>query len=83
MVEELAGLGAVIHTCSRNEAELNKCLEEWRGKGFKVTGSVCDAASRSQREKLVEEVGSIFSGKLNILVSSFSFSFSSLILYFL
>lgn len=27
-VEELAGLGARVHTCSRNEEELNKCLKE-------------------------------------------------------
>ncbi|KAJ4719969.1 putative Tropinone reductase [Melia azedarach] len=69
-VEELATLGAVVHTCSRNEAELNKCLQEWRSKGFVVTGSVCDATSRPQREKLIDEVGSIFNGKLNILVNN-------------
>ncbi|CAK7325739.1 unnamed protein product [Dovyalis caffra] len=38
-VEELAGLGARVHTCSRNEEELNKCLKEWEAKGFVVTGS--------------------------------------------
>lgn len=26
IVEELAGLGATVHTCARNEAELNACL---------------------------------------------------------
>jgi Tropinone reductase 1 len=67
-VEELAGFGARVHTCSRNEEELNKCLKEWEAKGFVVTGSVCDASSRVQREKLIEEVGSVFHGKLNILV---------------
>lgn len=65
---ELAGLGAVVHTCSRNEAELNKCLKEWQSRGFVVTGSVCDGTSRPQREKFMEELGSIFNGKLNILV---------------
>ena len=69
MVEELAGFGASVHTCSRNETELNKCLNEWRGKGFVVSGSVCDASSRVQREKLMEEVASVFNGKLNIIVS--------------
>ncbi|KAG8645036.1 tropinone reductase homolog At2g29170 isoform X2 [Manihot esculenta] len=69
-VEELAGLGARVHTCSRNEAELNKCLKEWEAKGFVVTGSVCDATSRAQREKLIEQVGSVFNGRLNILVSN-------------
>ncbi|KAJ0045677.1 hypothetical protein Pint_06361 [Pistacia integerrima] len=67
IVEELAGFGAAIHTCSRNEAELNKCLQEWRSKGFVVSGSVCDASASAQREKLMEGVGSIFNGSLNIL----------------
>ncbi|XP_038689389.1 noroxomaritidine/norcraugsodine reductase-like isoform X2 [Tripterygium wilfordii] len=68
VVEELAGLGATVHTCSRNETELKKCLKEWEGKGFVVTGSVCDVSFRAQREKLMEEVSSVFNGKLNILV---------------
>lgn len=70
MVEELAEFGASVHTCSRNEAELNKCLKEWEAKGFVVSGSVCDASSRAHRERLVEEVASVFGGKLNILVST-------------
>ncbi|KAK6270753.1 hypothetical protein POUND7_007851 [Theobroma cacao] len=67
IVEELAGLGAAVYTCSRNEAELNKCLKEWEGKGFLVSGSVCDASSKDQRQKLVENVASLFNGRLNIL----------------
>ena len=69
VVEELAGLGSTVHTCSRNEAELDKCLREWHAKGFAVTGSVCDGSDRAQREQLMEKVSSIFNGKLNILVS--------------
>ncbi|CAL2242832.1 unnamed protein product [Prunus armeniaca] len=70
VVEELAGFGAAVHTCSRNEAELHKCLKEWEGKGFLVTGSVCDASSKTEREKLVQQVASSFNGKLNILVNN-------------
>ncbi|KAJ0103226.1 hypothetical protein Patl1_06193 [Pistacia atlantica] len=44
LVEELAGFGAATHTCSRNEAELN----QWRIKGFVVSGSVCDVAVSAQ-----------------------------------
>ncbi|KAL2458378.1 NAD(P)-binding Rossmann-fold superfamily protein [Abeliophyllum distichum] len=66
-VEELAEMGAIVHTCSRNEVELNGRLREWNSKGFKVTGSVCDASARDQREELMEKVSSIFNGKLNIL----------------
>ncbi|KAG6789353.1 hypothetical protein POTOM_005449 [Populus tomentosa] len=67
IVEELAGLGATIHTCARTESVLNECLQEWKMKGFKVTGSVCDVTSRTEREKLMSTVSSQFDGKLNIL----------------
>ncbi|XP_062154711.1 tropinone reductase homolog At5g06060-like isoform X4 [Alnus glutinosa] len=70
VVEELAGFGASVHTCSRNEAELNKCLKDWEAKGFVVSGSVCDASSRAHRERLVEEVASVFGGRLNILINN-------------
>ncbi|XP_039002482.1 tropinone reductase homolog At2g29150-like [Hibiscus syriacus] len=70
VVEELAALGAVVHTCSRNQPELNERLQEWQTKGFKVTGSVCDLSSRDLREKLMQTVSSVFHGKLNILVNN-------------
>lgn len=77
IVEELAGLGATVHTCARNEAELIKCLKGWKenDESFQVSGSVCDVSSRLEREKLMATVSSVFNGKLNILVS-FSLSLS-------
>ena len=69
-VDEFAGLGARVPTCSRNEEELNKCLKEWEAKGFVVTGSVCDASCRVQIEKLIVEAGCVFNGNLNILASN-------------
>lgn len=68
-MEELAEMGATVYTCSRNEEELNQRLQEWSSKGFNVSGSVCDASSREQRSQLMDKVSSLFSGKLNILVS--------------
>ncbi|XP_059669216.1 tropinone reductase homolog At5g06060-like [Cornus florida] len=70
IVEELAELGATVHTCSRKEAELNHCLQEWTGKGFAVTGSLCDVSSQDQRLQLMENVSSLFTGKLNILINN-------------
>ncbi|KAK3409944.1 hypothetical protein EUGRSUZ_J02011 [Eucalyptus grandis] len=69
IVEELARLGATVHTCSRNEAEINECLKDWKSKGFRVSGSTCDVSSRSEREKLMLTVSSVFDGKLNILLA--------------
>ncbi|KAK2441949.1 tropinone reductase protein [Trifolium repens] len=70
VVEELAEFGAIVYTCSRNEEELNKRLNEWKDKGFPIYGSVCDVTSSSQREELVGKVASTFNGKLNILVNN-------------
>lgn len=69
IVEELAGFGATIHTCSRNQKELDEKIQEWKGKGFKVTGSVCDLYIREEREQLIQTVSSVLEGKLDILVS--------------
>ncbi|ESW04029.1 hypothetical protein PHAVU_011G061300 [Phaseolus vulgaris] len=70
IVEELAQLGATVHTCARNEAELNDSLNQWTTKGYRVTGSVCDVASRVNRQELIARVSSQFNGKLNILVNN-------------
>ncbi|XP_039135640.1 tropinone reductase homolog At2g29170-like [Dioscorea cayenensis subsp. rotundata] len=70
IVEELAKFGASVYTCSRNEAELAECLKQWEDKKFKVTGSVCDVSSRTEREKLMENVSTVFQGKLDILINN-------------
>lgn len=69
IVEELATLGAYVHTCARNEDELEKCLRGWRDEeGLRITGSVCNVSSQADREKLLDTVSSVFNGKLNVLV---------------
>ena len=70
VVEELAALGAAVHTCSRKEAELGERLKEWEARGFRVTTSVCDLSVREQRERLIGDVAERFGGKLNILVNN-------------
>ncbi|MED6217260.1 hypothetical protein PIB30_016072 [Stylosanthes scabra] len=70
IVEELAGLGARVHTCSRNEAQLNESLHQWSAKGYHVTASVCDVASHPQRQELIAKVSGLFNGKLDILVNN-------------
>ncbi|XP_043697415.1 tropinone reductase homolog At1g07440 [Telopea speciosissima] len=83
IVEELAQLGAIVHTYFRNEVERNEFWGVWQRKGFQVTGSVYDASSRRpQREKLMEIVSSVFHGKLNILVSFVFSTFSFFFGYF-
>ncbi|KAI3840915.1 hypothetical protein MKX03_006519 [Papaver bracteatum] len=59
IVEELAELGATVHTTARNEDGINRCLKDWEEKGHKVTAS-----------KLIETVSGVFDAKLNILVNN-------------
>ncbi|KAL1196673.1 putative tropinone reductase [Cardamine amara subsp. amara] len=70
IVEELAGFGAKIHVCDISETLLNQSLSKWKKKGFQVSGSVCDVASRPEREKVMQTVSSLFDGKLNIFVNN-------------
>ncbi|ESQ51426.1 hypothetical protein EUTSA_v10017957mg, partial [Eutrema salsugineum] len=70
IVEELAGFGARIHVCDISETLLNQSLSQCEKKGFGVSGSICDVTSRPQRETLMQNVSSLFYGKLNILVNN-------------
>ncbi|CAL4979055.1 unnamed protein product [Urochloa decumbens] len=70
IVEELAGLGARVHACSRNAAELEECRRRWAEKGLIVTVSICDVSMRADRETLMDTVKGIFNGKLDILVNN-------------
>ncbi|KAM0905713.1 hypothetical protein ACQ4PT_017227 [Festuca glaucescens] len=70
IVEELAGFGARVHTCSRNAAELEDSRQRWEEKGMRVTVSVCDVSVRAEREKLMETVKETFHGKLDVLVNN-------------
>ncbi|KAI3961959.1 hypothetical protein MKX01_028385 [Papaver californicum] len=70
IVEELAGFGAAVHITARHEKDIEKCLQNWREKGYSVTGSVSDASVPADREKLIKTIASVFGGKLNILVNN-------------
>ncbi|CAH2049818.1 unnamed protein product [Thlaspi arvense] len=74
IVEELAGFGAAVYTCSRNEKEL--AVEQCNNGEQAV--QICDLLSRAQREELMKGVSSIFHGKLNILALPFNNSLNAL-----
>ncbi|OEL24124.1 Tropinone reductase-like protein [Dichanthelium oligosanthes] len=75
IVEELARLGATVHTCARDEAVLSRCLQDWEASSLTVTVSTCDVSVRGDREALVGRVRSMFGGELNILVNNAGRSF--------
>ncbi|XP_010557241.1 PREDICTED: tropinone reductase homolog At1g07450-like [Tarenaya hassleriana] len=76
VVEELAGFGSRVHTCTRDGILMEECLREWQAKGFHVTGSVCGLSSWPERHKLMQNLSSLFGGKLNILVNNVAAAFS-------
>ncbi|CAH2065667.1 unnamed protein product [Thlaspi arvense] len=53
IVEELAGFGVIVHTCARDEAQLNECLSEWKKKRFQVTGVKAIGPESSETAKSV------------------------------
>ncbi|OEL25827.1 Tropinone reductase 1 [Dichanthelium oligosanthes] len=70
IVQELAGLGARVHTCSRTAGDLDACRRRWADKGLVVTASVCDVSSERDREGLIATVRDLFQGQLHILVNN-------------
>ncbi|KAM4090894.1 hypothetical protein ACJW30_09G097400 [Castanea mollissima] len=82
IVEEVAALGAAVHICSRNQTEINDRVREWESKGFKISGSVCDLASKAQREELIKTVSSVFHGKLSILHTFLYYTLTCIALIF-
>ncbi|KAH8500928.1 hypothetical protein H0E87_015955 [Populus deltoides] len=51
-------------------SQLDACIRQWKEKGLKVSGSVCDVSSQADRGKLINEDSSLFCGKLNILINN-------------
>ncbi|CAL4989914.1 unnamed protein product [Urochloa decumbens] len=70
IVEELAGLGARVHTCSRTAGDLDACRRRWADDKRAITASVCDVSSQRDREGLVGTVRDLFQGQLHILVNN-------------
>lgn len=69
-MEELAALGASVHTCARSAEDLKAALAEWQSRGFEVSGTACDVSKAEGRQALLQDVEAAFKGKLDILVSS-------------
>ncbi|KAL9401981.1 hypothetical protein Peur_005830 [Populus x canadensis] len=45
-------------------SQLDACIRQWKEKGLKVSGSVCNVSSQADRGKLINEDSSLFCGKL-------------------
>ena len=58
VVEELAALGAAVHTCSRNEADLRARLAEWdvSGISYQSTTEWADDKQEARKPKAIFRV---------------------------
>ena len=63
-VDELEARGAIVHTCAKNQDQLNECIREWNEKGFKVLVQAV-TYPLIPKEKLME-ASSMFYVKLTI-----------------
>ncbi|PYQ31723.1 MAG: gluconate 5-dehydrogenase [Acidobacteria bacterium] len=69
MAEALAEAGADLMLCARREQWLTPALDEFRGRGFRVEGKVCDVADQAQVQDVVDATMSAF-GRVDILVNN-------------
>jgi NAD(P)-dependent dehydrogenase (short-subunit alcohol dehydrogenase family) len=73
MAEGLAEAGASLMLCARREEWLRPTVEEFRGRGFKVEGMLCDVVKEEQVESVVARTVEAF-GQVDILVNNFLFA---------
>ncbi|MBV9929245.1 MAG: glucose 1-dehydrogenase [Acidobacteria bacterium] len=69
MAEGLAEAGASLMLCARREEWLTPTLEEFRGRGFKVEGMLCDVSKPEQVQAVVAKTVETY-GRLDILVNN-------------
>src|SRR5262245_27447662 len=69
MAEGLAESGASLMLCARREEWLAPTIEEFRSKGFKAEGMLCDVANPEQVQSLVDKTIEAY-GKVDILINN-------------
>jgi gluconate 5-dehydrogenase len=76
IAEGLAEAGAALMLLARREQWLTPTLDEFRGRGFRCQGMVCDAAVPEQIEAAVARTLEIY-GKVDILVNNAGISWGA------
>lgn len=69
MAEGLAEAGASLMLCARREEWLTPTVDEFRARGFKVEGMICDVANPAQVQAVVDRTIEVF-GQIDILVNN-------------
>ena len=69
MAEGLAEAGASLMLCARREEWLTPTVDEFRGRGFRVEGQICDVVNPTQVQAVVDATVAAY-GKVDILVNN-------------
>jgi gluconate 5-dehydrogenase len=69
MAEALAEAGASLMLCARREQWLTPALDEFRKRGFRAEGQVCDVSDPAQVQSVVDATIAAF-GRVDILVNN-------------
>jgi gluconate 5-dehydrogenase len=77
MAEGLAEAGASLMLCARREERLNETVEEFRKKGFRVEGKVCDVSKEADVRAVVDETVKTF-GKIDVLINNAGISWGTM-----
>jgi NAD(P)-dependent dehydrogenase (short-subunit alcohol dehydrogenase family) len=77
MAQGLAEAGANLMLCARRAEWLEKTVQEFEEKGFKVTGLTCDVAKPDEVHEVVDETVSKF-GSVDILINNAGISWGAM-----
>ena len=69
MAEGLAEAGAALMLCARREEWLLPTVEEFRARGFKAEGMLCDVANADQVQAVVDATVATY-GRVDILINN-------------
>jgi gluconate 5-dehydrogenase len=69
MAEGLAEAGAQLMLCARRAEWLDETLEEFRARGFRVEGRLCDVSKADEIQRVVDETLEAF-GKIDVLINN-------------
>jgi NAD(P)-dependent dehydrogenase (short-subunit alcohol dehydrogenase family) len=77
MAEGLAEAGASLLLCARRAEWLRETVDEFRGKGFRTEGVVCDVSKPEEVQAVVDAALRVF-GRLDILVNNAGISWGAM-----
>jgi NAD(P)-dependent dehydrogenase (short-subunit alcohol dehydrogenase family) len=69
MAEGLAEAGAALMLCARREEWLTPALDDFRARGFRAEGLVCDVSNAEQVQQVVDATMRAF-GRIDILINN-------------